>query len=318
MPASDLTNPRVRVEAEGTSIDQAVHLFRATYNGGAPWEVSTTDQDFSFRHTALGDGDMTLRNTRFLGQIAGEMNPEDDYVLSWITGGHGGFDTARSSTTLVLGQPFMFPTDRPVSFDMADVEQKLVHFHKPFLERIAAEHHGAAPGTLHLDTTRTPADAAIRSWRNTLALVSRMVADPDASPILQAEMGRIAALATLGMFPPQTLDLPAGLLQPGNARIRAAVEYIHANCHLPISTTMIAAAADLSLRALQEGFQRLLDVTPNGYLRDVRLDRVRQELQSGSSNNVADTARAWGFGHPGRFTAAYAKRFAEHPHNTRP
>lgn len=312
----DVSNPRVRILAEGSDIDAAVALFRATYNADGEWKAEPTDRDFSFRHSATGDGDMTLRNTRFLGHISGAMAHEDDYVVSWITAGYGFFDTGGANDALVVGRPFMFPTDRPVSFDMSDVEQKLVHFHKPFLERVAAEHHGTAPGTLHLDTV-IPTDAGVRSWRNTLALVSRTILDVDASPLLQAEMSRIAAVALLGMFRPRPTVLPSTLLRPGNARLRLALEYLHANAHLPISTTTVAAAADLSVRALQEGFRRHLDLTPNTYLRNIRLDRVHDELVTQASRPVAQVAHAWGFAHLGRFAASYAARFHEQPHQTR-
>jgi AraC-like DNA-binding protein len=311
----DESNPRVRILAEGSDIDAAVALFRATYNADGDWAVETTDRDFSYRHSATGDGDMTLRNTRFLGHVSGAMAHSDDYVVSWITAGYGYFDTGGANEALVIGRPFMFPTDRPVSFDISDVEQKLVHFHKPVLERVAAEHYGTAPGILHLETA-PPSEAAVRFWRNTLALVSRTTLDADTSPILQAEMSRLAGVALLGMFPPQSSNLPPVLLLPSHARLRAAVEFIHANAHLPITTTGIAAIADISVRALQEGFRRHLDVTPNTYLRNVRLDRVRDELSLKAPTTVADVARAWGFAHLGRFASAYRERFGENPNQT--
>jgi AraC-like DNA-binding protein len=307
----------VRVEASGIDLDEAVALLHANYNGGAPWEANTTDREFSFRHSIVGDTDLTLRNTSFLGRAAGEIEPVDDYVVSWITDGEGSFDTGRTNDVLVTGRPFMFPTDRPVSFDVSNIEQKLVHFRKPLLERVAAEHLGTPPGRLHLHTV-APSESDIRFWRNTIVLVARTTLDSDASPVLQAEMSRIAAVAVLGMFHPHPVDLPEGLLRPGNARLRAAVDYIHANAHLPISTTTIASAADLSIRALQEGFRRHFDTTPNAYLRNIRLDRVHDELATGTPRTVAQTARAWGFVHLGRFATAYEQRFGELPRQTRP
>ncbi|WP_162269004.1 helix-turn-helix domain-containing protein [Frondihabitans sp. PAMC 28766] len=313
---TEAANPRVRIEAEGTDLEQALDLFRVAYNGGGEWSGHVTDRDFSYRHTAVGDGDMTLRNTRFLGRICGEMAPEDDYVVSWVTEGYGFFDTAGEKKSLTPGLPFLFPTDRPVSFDMADVEQKLVHFHKPLLERVAAEHYGTAPGTLHLETA-APTESSVRAWRNALSLVSRTIVDADASAILRGEMARLAAVSLLGMFRPELTCLPPALLVPSHARLRVAVEFIHANAHLPITTTAIAATADLSLRALQEGFRRHLDVTPNAYLRQVRLDRVHEQLAQGAALTVAQVAGSWGFTHLGRFARAYQERFGEQPHQTK-
>lgn len=302
----------MRIDLSGSDLDQAVAVFEAAY-GGRSWDANITGQPFAWRQTATGDANMTLRTTRFHGRVAGQMEPADDYAVFWSPRGTGVYDTANGAQPLSAAIPVMMPTDRPASFDVSDVDQNLVHFHKPFLERIAREHHGTGLGALHLDTTKSPDAASIRSWWNTLALVSRTVKDDGASPILKAEMSRIAAIALLGMFPPVLRHLPESLAEPGAARIRGAVEYIHQHCHLPITTTMIAAVGDLSLRALQEGFQRHLGQTPNTYLRNVRLDRVREELVAGAAGTVAQTARAWGFAHAGRFAAAYEARFGEPP-----
>lgn len=308
----DPGGPRVRVDLSGSDLDEAVAVFEGAYGGGS-WDANTTGQSFAWRQTATGDGTMTLRTTQFHGRVAGRMEPAHDYVVFWSPHGSGVYDTTNGAQPLSASMPVMMPTDRPASFDVSDVDQKLVHFHKPFLERIAREHHGTSAGTLHLDTTLEPSSGSIRSWRNTLALVSRTVKDDDASPVLKAEMSRIAGIALLGMFPPRILDLPPSLAEPGAARIRGAVEFIHQNCQLPITTTMIAAAGDLSLRALQEGFRRHLEQTPNTYLRNVRLDRVREELATGAAGTLTQTARAWGFPHVGRFMIAYTDRFGEPP-----
>jgi AraC-like DNA-binding protein len=306
----------VRIEAEGSDPAEAAAMFSSTYHGDGAWTVRETDRDFSYRHTAIGDSALTLRTSRFMGRLTGRIVPEGDYVVSWITAGDGVMDSVQGPSSAEVGRPFLFPTDRPFSFDMADFEQKLVHFDKTLLERVAAEHFGAGPGTLHFQPT-PPDDAAVRSWRNTLALVSRTSLDADASPLLQAEMSRLAAMALLGMFRPKNTTLPAALHSASNSRLRAAVEFVHANAHLPITTTGIAASADLSIRALQEGFRRHLDTTPNAYLRNVRLDRVHDELSRGGGESVAQVARSWGFAHLGRFAAAYAERFGEQPHHTR-
>ncbi|ROQ40709.1 AraC-like DNA-binding protein [Frondihabitans sp. PhB188] len=305
----------MRIEAQGRDIDAAVDLFQSGYNGNT-FQAEATERPFFYRHTARGDRDMTLRSTRFDGHVSGVIAPGDDYVVSWLVSGTGRFDIGRSESLLDVEQLMVFPTDWPFSFDFTDVHQQLVHFHRPYLETIAAEQYGRGPGPLTLDHTVPPTGASIRAWKNTIGLVARIGADVTTSPVLQAEMTRITAIAFLGLFPPRRSDIPASLHVAKNTSLKVAVDFIHANAHLPISTTDIASASGLGLRTLQEGFRRVLETTPNAYLRGVRLDRARAELDAGRSGEVANVARRWGFGNLGRFSAAYADRFGERPGDT--
>lgn len=52
------------------------------------------------------------------------------------------------------------------------------------------------------------------------------------------------------------------------------------------------------------------------YLRDLRLQRVRDELLSGSGSPVASVALRWGFEHMGRFATQYRQAFGETPSQT--
>ncbi|MEU2424901.1 AraC family transcriptional regulator [Streptomyces sp. NPDC007851] len=77
----------------------------------------------------------------------------------------------------------------------------------------------------------------------------------------------------------------------------------------------LADRAGLSLRGLQYTFQRHLGMSPMQYLRGVRLDRAREDLQAGVGT-VSDIAYQWGFTNLGRFARAYRERFGELPSDT--
>ncbi|WIB35643.1 helix-turn-helix domain-containing protein [Curtobacterium sp. MCJR17_043] len=100
--------------------------------------------------------------------------------------------------------------------------------------------------------------------------------------------------------------------------MRAAVDYVHENARSPITTSSLARHLDIGLRALQEAFQRDLQTTPNAFIRQVRLDRVRQELLAAdpATRTVREVAAAWGFAHLGRFAQQYAAVFGERPSDT--
>ena len=305
----------IRFDRSGTDLDEAVALFTNDYNG-AELSAAPSDKPFFFRHTVVGTSQITLRRTIFHARLTGLVTPASDYIVTWLTDGTGHWDDGDDRFDLRVGQPVVFPTDRPFRFAMTDVHQRLVHIDRATLDEIAVEHTGSPPGALHLDHHHVPDPKAVRAWENTLALVSRTLPDLEASPLLQNEMVRIAGIALLGMFPPQPRALPPELLLPRNSRLKDAAEYIHANAHLPITTTMIAAAAGLSLRSLQEGFRRAFGVTPTAYLRNVRLDRVQEELQKQPPGTITQTARRWGFTHLGRFTLEYTNRHGETPTTT--
>ena len=74
----------------------------------------------------------------------------------------------------------------------------------------------------------------------------------------------------------------------------------------------LARVAGISARSLQYGFQERHGTTPMRYLRQVRLDRARDDLAQ-AHGSVADIAYHWGFTNLGRFARAYRDRFGEFP-----
>jgi transcriptional regulator GlxA family with amidase domain len=93
---------------------------------------------------------------------------------------------------------------------------------------------------------------------------------------------------------------------------------MESNLDQAIGIADIAAAAGVTVRALQTAFQRHLGTTPLGHLRRLRLDEVRTELLAAdpSERTVAAVAARWGFHHHGRMTAAYRELYGELPSTT--
>ncbi|ASW87016.1 MULTISPECIES: AraC family transcriptional regulator [Mycobacterium] len=100
--------------------------------------------------------------------------------------------------------------------------------------------------------------------------------------------------------------------------IRAAVDIIEEEAHLPLTLSSIAVRSHVSVRTLQQGFQRYLDTSPMAYLREVRLRRAHEALLESdpSTATVASIAYRWGFSNLGRFAAAHAARYRETPTET--
>jgi AraC-like DNA-binding protein len=100
--------------------------------------------------------------------------------------------------------------------------------------------------------------------------------------------------------------------------IRTAIQIIEEEAHLPLTLADIAARSHISVRTLQQGFQRHLGTSPMAYLREVRLRRAHQTLlrSDPSTVTVASVAYQWGFTNLGRFAAAHAARYRETPTET--
>jgi transcriptional regulator GlxA family with amidase domain len=80
----------------------------------------------------------------------------------------------------------------------------------------------------------------------------------------------------------------------------------------------IAAAAGVTIRAVQLAFRRHLDTTPLGYLRRVRLDYAHRQLAAADPQHESVTAVAyrWGFANSSRFAAYYRQAYGVLPSHT--
>jgi transcriptional regulator GlxA family with amidase domain len=96
------------------------------------------------------------------------------------------------------------------------------------------------------------------------------------------------------------------------------VQFVEDNASRPIGVEDIAEAARLSQRGLQDLFRRSLGTTPSRYLRTVRLDGVKAELERADAETVSVTevAHRWGFAHVARFAGWYREAFGENPSRT--
>jgi AraC-like DNA-binding protein len=108
----------------------------------------------------------------------------------------------------------------------------------------------------------------------------------------------------------------------GRAPPRSAIlaaEYIETHADRAIALEDLSRAAGVSGRALQQSFQHHYGFSPMEFLRQVRLMKVREELQRSDPAGgvtVTDVALKWGFSHLGRFSESYRRRFGEPPSAT--
>lgn len=100
--------------------------------------------------------------------------------------------------------------------------------------------------------------------------------------------------------------------------IRRAQAYMleHLGERLPVA--MVASHCGLSVRRLQALFQDECRQSPLQWLRQQRLQAVRQALsQTDEAHKIGETAARFGFTHLGEFSRAYRQAFGETPQQTR-
>jgi len=99
--------------------------------------------------------------------------------------------------------------------------------------------------------------------------------------------------------------------------VRRAERFMLDHVTTPISVPDVAQHLGVSVRTLQAGFRQWRDTTPNAFLMQTRLERVRDDLlRAGADGNVTDVALKYGFSHLGRFSAQYQEAFGERPSAT--
>ncbi|MFL9711669.1 helix-turn-helix domain-containing protein [Methylobacillus sp. Pita1] len=90
------------------------------------------------------------------------------------------------------------------------------------------------------------------------------------------------------------------------------------NSEMPLTIGELCSMLHVSRRTLNHAFIRGVGITPVTYMRNVRLHRVRAELQSApdSVTSIANVATKWGFWHMSLFSRYYRELFGECPNKT--
>jgi AraC-like DNA-binding protein len=117
--------------------------------------------------------------------------------------------------------------------------------------------------------------------------------------------------------------------QPNNARdgtratqrplapfyVKRVEDYIRTHLHEPLTIERLAEFSGVSASTLFSGFRNRHGVSPMAWVRQARLQQVRDELcgKRGEPLSVTDVALKWGFFHLGRFAMEYKRSFGELP-----
>ncbi len=237
---------------------------------------------------------------------------DDAFLVAWLRSGTSTISYAGHTVDLLPGVPVVLPFADTYRLHHRDIGLNLVHLDRDFLRSVAGE------DDFTFEPLKRPSAEGLRAWQSVVKAYSPTWLDVEhrMTDVDRRDVAEAFASAALRAFPRRQRWVSSVTgTGPEHARLRRALEYVHEHAREPIGTTEIAEAAGLSARGLQQSLRRHLDQTPGDLLRSVRLDGARHELLQADrdATSVADVARAWGFGHLGRFSATYRSRFGELP-----
>jgi AraC-like DNA-binding protein len=166
------------------------------------------------------------------------------------------------------------------------------------------------------------ASGAGRSWMDALRLIEQQSSYQHGLLDHPLAAGHLERLLVAGLLLAQPHNYTDALAMPHQAAappaVREAIELMRSRPEQPWTTAALARSVAVSGRSLQDGFARSVGVPPTQYLRNVRLDRVHDDLRSADPHTatVSQIAGRWGFVYLSRFAAAYREKFGERPSET--
>ena len=191
----------------------------------------------------------------------------------------------------------------------------------PLLHAVA----GIEPGTsapLRFLSAHPASPAARAQWSAVTRYVDGLLASPGAtlSPMIITSTARLLAATALTVFPNTALApaAPRDRRDASGVTVRRATAFVDEQAGKDISVADIAAAACVTVRAVQLAFRRELDTTPTAYVRTVRLARAHRELVDAdlAQETVTAVAYRWGFSSASRFSAYYRETYGVSPKQT--
>jgi AraC-like DNA-binding protein len=161
-----------------------------------------------------------------------------------------------------------------------------------------------------------------RAWADTVRLVETQAQQEHSLLDHPLAAGNVQRLLVDGLLLGQShnySDELAGHRRPAAApAVHQAIDLLRECPEQPWTTASLARRVAVSARSLQDGFARAVGIPPMRYLREVRLQRVHEELTAGDphTTTVSQVAGRWGALDLSRLAAAYRRKFGESPSQT--
>jgi AraC-like DNA-binding protein len=311
-----------RFHLETTDLDEACGFISRVYG---PARISTPDKVTLVRLSGLTNGPLRLSQSDLRMTLDYDAAPVPRVLIGYVVAGVLRRRTADEAAVsgpgdvALLKQPGQAYSGRSESSLM-----RTVSFEASLLNQVADGLPNRAPAPVRFTSMTAVSASAAQRLRATLEFAWDLVAGHPAAgdqPLVTGSVARLVAATILDTFPNTAATEPdrGDRHDAGPATLDRAIEFIKENARADLSMSDIAAAANVSIRAVQLAFRRGLGLTPLGYLRQVRLERAHRDLLTGGPAGPTVTAVSvrWGFSSSSRFAAYYREAFGVPPSYTR-
>ncbi|MCF3642744.1 AraC family transcriptional regulator [Rhizobium sp. TRM95111] len=310
---------------EGSNFEQMVEIFAGRFG---PFDASPIGRvrDFPWKADVSLGGSLTLVTGQYFSGWGVKAVPETSEWLSIILPRAGALDVTLGQT-IIEGLPgqlllvnnheaeYFLVRGEPHLSDVLRLDWTAVT--QAFAATLDTPQFGALALSPIVDLS-TPAGQMIGNLVRTIIDGLRNDGPLLHSPIAMSHLTQALADLIIRSVPHRFSHLLNGrvrMIAPWH--VHRAIEFMRANVDQPITMPMVAAAAGVSLRALQSGFMAFKETTPSAYLRTIRLQAVRKNLlDPANRQTLREICLKWGFFHFGRFSALYKTSYGEYPSET--
>lgn len=296
-----------------SDVDEAERLLARVYHRA---RILESGDPFRFEHTMRGDERVTVARYRVPSFAEGAVDVEG--VLGIGSRVAGTFRAEANGDEVDPRRAFLLPPGHARSSSRR-LDMIVVHLNLAALAG-AAGWPEPGPVNLRVGALGPLSPGMQQQWDAVRLFAVQTLGNPALlrEDLVRRSVGDLLIASALACF---AVDVPAGRSRAtdgGPATLRRAVQFVEDNASRPIGVEDIAEAARLSQRGLQDLFRRSLGTTPSRYLRTVRLDGVKAELERADAETVSVTevAHRWGFAHVARFAGWYREAFGENPSRT--
>ncbi len=298
--------------------DAAAAFFKSAW--GADGRIDGLDPDHPIRLSRMEIGDVSVTDAELPSALEFETGEWSCYLVTQVKAGNARIGTNARAEQCAAGDVVLaVRPGRPCWAQTEDAELSVAALVPEALLRITGDLAADGGSAVRFTSARPRSPAAAAQWETTVGYVTSTLTGvrcPDDAALVVGGAVSLLASTLLHVFPNTYADAqPVEQPQVSAPLVRQAIDYIQDNCARDISMSDIAAAINVTPRAVQYMFRRHLDTTPMAYLRRVRLDRAHRDLLAAdpSHDTVSAIATRWGFAHTGRFSQVYRAEFGESP-----
>jgi AraC-like DNA-binding protein len=319
--ASDIS-ARGRIDFTTTDSGVAIDYFQNAYRTNMKFSGVRDGQTYA--HSRLDAGLFAIDDVRLPLRTGVVLDPFNSLVIVNLHAGRFERECAGVNERFVGGDVFIDADPvLPAILRMFETQLQTIMLDLSVLAQVAASSPTRKPGPIRFTRFQPISRGAATHWKNSVTYLTDLLAHPEpaAQPLIRGSAARLLAATALGTFPNTAITEPTAQdrRDATSATVRRAIAFIDQHPDADISVADIAAAANVSIRAVQFAFRRHLDTTPMQHLRTVRLDHVHRELLAtdpSSGTTVTDIATRWGFYNHSRFATRYRRAYGVNPRDT--